>query len=82
MALHAVPQVAKQFKEKLKPCCDSLDANGYCGQVDEDGGVQYSVCSNPEKHFFWDDVHPTQAGWEAVMEQLERDIKDFLHISY
>ncbi|CAO2170170.1 unnamed protein product [Urochloa humidicola] len=27
-------------------------------------------------------VHPTQAGWEAVMEQLEQDIKDFIHISY
>ncbi|KAG0538434.1 hypothetical protein BDA96_03G235900 [Sorghum bicolor] len=77
-----VPQVAKQFKEKLRPCCESCDPNGYCGQVDKDGGAQYSVCSNPEKHFFWDDVHLTQAGWEAVMEQLERDIKDFLHISY
>ncbi|OEL28053.1 GDSL esterase/lipase [Dichanthelium oligosanthes] len=79
---HDIPQVAKQFKNKLKPCCDSFDPNGYCGQVDEDGGAQYSVCSDPEKHFFWDDVHPTQAGWEAIMEQLEQDIKDFLHISY
>ncbi|CAL5046225.1 unnamed protein product [Urochloa decumbens] len=79
---HDVPQVAKQFEEKLKPCCNSFDPSGYCGQVDEDGGAQYTVCSNPEKHFFWDDVHPTQAGWEAVMQQLEHDIKDFLHISY
>ncbi|TKW32142.1 hypothetical protein SEVIR_2G150300v4 [Setaria viridis] len=77
-----IPQVAKRFTEKLKPCCESVDPKGYCGQVDEDGGDQYSVCSNPEKHFFWDDVHPTQAGWEAVMEQLQQDIKDFLHISY
>jgi len=27
-------------------------------------------------------VHPTQAGWEAVIGQLEKDIKDFLHITY
>ncbi|PUZ74987.1 hypothetical protein GQ55_1G110900 [Panicum hallii var. hallii] len=79
---HDIPQVSKQFKSKLKPCCESFDPNGYCGQVDEDGGALYSVCSNPEKHFFWDDVHPTQAGWEAVMEQLEKDIKDFLHVTY
>ncbi|CAN6247095.1 unnamed protein product [Urochloa humidicola] len=79
---HDVPQVAKQFENKLKPCCDSFDPSGYCGQVDKDGGAQYSVCSNPEKHFFWDDVHPTQTGWEAVMEQLEQDIKDFLQITY
>jgi uncharacterized protein YbdZ (MbtH family) len=73
--------VAKQFTQKLKPCCESVDPSGYYKQVDEDGGAQYSVCSNPENHFFWDDVLPTQAGWEAVMEQLERDIKDFLDIS-
>ncbi|KAJ1282429.1 hypothetical protein BS78_03G050900 [Paspalum vaginatum] len=78
---HAHPQVAKKFKRKLKPCCESVDPNGYCGQLDEDGGAKYSVCSNPDEHFYWDDVHPTQAGWEAVMEQLEWDIKDFLDIS-
>ncbi|OEL22837.1 hypothetical protein BAE44_0016144 [Dichanthelium oligosanthes] len=79
---HTHPQVAKKFTEKLKPCCESVDPKGYCGQVDEDGGDQYSVCSNPDEHFYWDDVHPTQAGWEAAMEQLERDIKDFLDISH
>ncbi|KAF8649650.1 hypothetical protein HU200_064190 [Digitaria exilis] len=79
---HDVPEVAKKFKEKLKPCCKSFDPNGYCGQVDEDGGDQYSVCSDPEDHFFWDDVHPTHAGWEAVMKQLEQGLKDFLHITY
>ncbi|KAF8740773.1 hypothetical protein HU200_013766 [Digitaria exilis] len=30
----------EKFKEKLKPCCKSFDPNGYCGQVDEDGGDQ------------------------------------------
>ena len=75
--------MAKQFiKNKLKLCCYSFDPNGYCGQADEDGGVLYNICSHPEKHFFWDDVHPTHAGWEAVMGQLEKDIKDFLHITY
>lgn len=74
--------MANQFiKNKLKPCCYSFDPNGYCGQVDEDGGALCSVCSHHEKHFFWDDVHPTQVGWEVVMGQLEKDIKDFLHIT-
>ncbi|CAO2190476.1 unnamed protein product [Urochloa humidicola] len=81
-APHSHRQVAKKFTQKLKPCCESVDPKGYCGQVDDDGGDEYSVCSNPDEHFYWDDAHPTQAGWEAVMEQLERDIKDFLDISH
>jgi hypothetical protein len=33
------PQVAKQFTQKLKPCCESMDPSGYYRQVDEDGGA-------------------------------------------
>ncbi|TVU36383.1 hypothetical protein EJB05_18316 [Eragrostis curvula] len=75
-------QRAKEFTHKLKPCCRSSDPNGYCGQVDEDDKPQYSVCKNPQQHFFWDDMHPSEAGWDAIMEQLESDIKDFLDISH
>ena len=63
--------MAKQFiKNKLKPCCYSFDPNGYCGQVDDDGGALYNIYSHPEKHFFWDDVHPTQVGWEAIRASI------------
>ncbi|TVU03383.1 hypothetical protein EJB05_51074 [Eragrostis curvula] len=73
------PLVARQFTHKLKPCCRSSDPDGYCGQVDDDGKELFTLCDNPENHFYWDDVHPSDAGWDAVMEQLERDMKDFLY---
>ncbi|KAL6597350.1 hypothetical protein ACP70R_046790 [Stipagrostis hirtigluma subsp. patula] len=74
--------VSKQFKHKYTPCCDTPDnPSGYCGQVDGNH-VQYSLCQNPDKYFYWDYEHPTQAGWEAVMETLEGSIMDFLGISY
>ncbi|KAK3153716.1 hypothetical protein QOZ80_2BG0180200 [Eleusine coracana subsp. coracana] len=75
------PKVAKEFTHKLMPCCRSYDPNGYCGQVDEHGKPQYSLCDNPENHFYWDDAHPSEAGWEAIMEQLEEDMTDFLDSS-
>ncbi|KAL3681283.1 hypothetical protein R1sor_024239 [Riccia sorocarpa] len=48
--------------EGLKPCCV-----GNCGSVDESGNPLYTVCENPETHFFWDGVHPTEAGWKAIV---------------
>lgn len=72
------PKGAKQFTHKLMPCCRSFDPNGYCGQVNKYGELQYSLCNNPENHFYWDDEHPSEAGWDAITEQLERDIEDFL----
>jgi phospholipase/lecithinase/hemolysin len=38
------------------------------------------VCDNPDSVFFWDYIHPSQAGWETIMEQLEGRIEDFLGI--
>ncbi|TVU38322.1 hypothetical protein EJB05_11685 [Eragrostis curvula] len=70
----------KRFKYKLEPCCDSFDEAGFCGQM-EDGKKQYMLCPKPDKHFYWDDMNPTQAGWKAVMEELEDPIKHFLEIS-
>ncbi|XP_062186643.1 GDSL esterase/lipase At5g03610-like [Phragmites australis] len=75
-----VSQGSSPFKHRFTPCCDSFDPVGYCGQEDEDGDVQYSVCSVPDQSFYWDYMHPTQAGWKAVMEQLEEPIKGFLDI--
>jgi len=62
------------------PCCNNPDPNGYCGQEDSSGRAQFSICANPGRFFFWDYIHPTQAGWETVMEQLQGPIEDFLGI--
>lgn len=64
----------------LMPCCDSPDPKGYCGEVDARGTKQYSVCPNPANFFYWDLSNPTQAAWNAVMEELKDPIKDFLGI--
>ncbi|PNT63019.1 GDSL esterase/lipase At5g03600-like [Brachypodium distachyon] len=63
---------SKRFKYKLKPCCESSDADGFCGEWGEDEHVRlFTLCKDPSKHFYWDDVHPTQAGWKAVMDQIK-----------
>jgi hypothetical protein len=69
---------AQDFTRKLKPCCRSYDPNGYCGQGDDDGKRQCSVCHNPDNHFYWDDAHPSESGWDAVIGQLQAEIQDFL----
>ncbi|KAL2620683.1 hypothetical protein R1flu_000888 [Riccia fluitans] len=54
--------------EGLKPCCV-----GQCGAVNVTTGIPlYTVCENPEDHFFWDGVHPTGAGWKAVVGLYNR----------
>ncbi|KAL6641891.1 hypothetical protein ACP70R_020072 [Stipagrostis hirtigluma subsp. patula] len=74
--------VSKEFKHKYTPCCDSPNSDdGYCGQEDNMGRAQYHLCDKPDKYFYWDYEHPTQAGWKAVMQQLEVSINDFLGIS-
>lgn len=70
----------KLFYHRHMPCCESLDEDGFCGQVDDDGNPQYTLCDKPDEHFYWDDTNPTQAGWKAVMEQLEGPIKEYLDI--
>jgi phospholipase/lecithinase/hemolysin len=67
------------FPNKLAPCCESMDPKGYCGQVDPDtDAALYKVCQNPDRYFFWDEMNPTQVGWEAVMGPLDRPIREFL----
>ena len=68
----------KLFYHRHTPCCESADEEGFCGQVDGDGNKQYTLCDGPDDYFYWDNTNPTQAGWKAVMEQLEGSIKDFL----
>ncbi|VAI37477.1 unnamed protein product [Triticum turgidum subsp. durum] len=71
--------LSKQFKRKLSPCCESLDSNGYCGQQGESSSeLLYTVCDKSDKFFYWDDKHPTHAGWEAIMKQLEKPLKEFV----
>ncbi|KAF7033638.1 hypothetical protein CFC21_044725 [Triticum aestivum] len=72
-------ELSKQFKRKLSPCCESLDSKGYCGQQGElSTELLCTVCNKSNKFFYWDDMHPTHAGWEAVMKQLEKPLRVFL----
>uniref|UniRef100_R7W7I1 GDSL esterase/lipase n=1 Tax=Aegilops tauschii TaxID=37682 RepID=R7W7I1_AEGTA len=72
-------ELSKQFKRKLSPCCESLNSKGYCGQQDESSAeLLYTVCDKSSKFFYWDDMHPTHAGWEAVMKQVEKPLKVFV----
>ncbi|XP_047080446.1 GDSL esterase/lipase At5g03610-like [Lolium rigidum] len=71
-------ELSKQFKRKLSPCCESFDSNGYCGQQGDSSELLYSVCDKSNKFFYWDDMHPTHAGWEAVMKQLEKPLREFV----
>uniref|UniRef100_A0A453T2E5 GDSL esterase/lipase n=1 Tax=Aegilops tauschii subsp. strangulata TaxID=200361 RepID=A0A453T2E5_AEGTS len=72
--------LSKQFKRKLSPCCESLNSKGYCGQQNESSAeLLYTVCDKSSKIFYWDDMHPTHAGWEAVMKQLEKPLREFVN---
>ncbi|KQJ87353.1 GDSL esterase/lipase At3g09930 [Brachypodium distachyon] len=74
-------ELAKRFKYTLRPCCESSDPDGFCGEWGEDEHDRlYTLCKDPSKHFYWDDVHPTQAGWQAVMDQLKVEIQEFLDV--
>ncbi|CAN6171943.1 unnamed protein product [Urochloa humidicola] len=68
----------RRFEEPRRPCCETFAAGGYCGQQDDDGKRMYTLCDDPGKHFYWDDVHPTQAAWATVAETFRPKIRDFL----
>lgn len=70
----------KLFYHRHTPCCESIDENGFCGQVDGEGNLQYTLCDRPYKYFYWDSTNPTQAGWKAIMQQLEGPIRVYLGI--
>ncbi|KAF7104905.1 hypothetical protein CFC21_105764 [Triticum aestivum] len=73
---------SKDFKRKLTPCCESSYEGGYCGERSSSGKHLYDLCENPDKSFYWDETHPTHAGWEAVMEALEQPLMEFLDQDY
>ncbi|XP_048134912.1 GDSL esterase/lipase At5g03610-like [Rhodamnia argentea] len=69
-AFHSIIVNSTTFKNPMKPCCTGVSSKYLCGNVDANGMKMYTVCDDPSTHFFWDTVHPTQAGWEAVYSTL------------
>lgn len=59
------------IKDQFKPCCVGVSKEYSCGSVDENNVKKYTVCENPKSTFFWDMLHPTQAGWNAVYRELQ-----------
>lgn len=64
-----------KFETPLKPCCMGISNQYSCGSVDDKGVKMYTVCSDPDSAFFWDLVHPSQAGWHAVYLALQATLK-------
>ncbi|CAM0909290.1 unnamed protein product [Alopecurus aequalis] len=73
---------AKKFNRNLAPCCVSAYDTGYCGQRSSSGERLYDLCQNPDQSFYWDEMHPTNAGWKAVMAALEEPLREFLDRDY
>ncbi|KAI7757165.1 hypothetical protein M8C21_025735 [Ambrosia artemisiifolia] len=61
-------------KLSLRACCEATRSDAKCGSLDKNGKELYTVCKEPESMFFWDDVHPTQAGWRAVYLALRSSL--------
>eukprot|EP00250_Pteridium_aquilinum_P006092 c16075_g1_i1 orf=300-1358(+) len=59
-----------QRRINLRPCCDGTGEGSSCGETDFLGRKLYKVCENVEDFFFWDNVHPSHAGWEALSKVL------------
>ncbi|XP_014512888.1 GDSL esterase/lipase At5g03610 [Vigna radiata var. radiata] len=62
---------SNNIKDAFKPCCVGISSQYSCGSVDENNVKKYKVCDHPESAFFWDLLHPTQAGWHAVYNELQ-----------
>jgi len=69
------------IRDELKPCCVGVSSNYSCGSV-VNNVRKYRVCENPKSAFFWDLVHPTQAGWHAVYNKLRTMNNDLQRILY
>ncbi|KAM0891500.1 hypothetical protein ACQ4PT_026393 [Festuca glaucescens] len=71
---------SSQFKNKLTPCCQGIDPKDFCADTNTDG-ILYSLCDNPKQRFYWDEMHPSQTGWTAVMALVEGPIKQFVGVA-
>ncbi|KAM3324956.1 GDSL esterase/lipase [Capsicum chacoense] len=60
-----------RFETPLKPCCMGISKEYSCGSMNEKGEQMYTVCNDPKSAFFWDRVHPTEAGWNAIYNALK-----------
>ncbi|PON71156.1 Lipase [Parasponia andersonii] len=59
----------------MKPCCVGISKEYSCGSFDENGAKKYILCKNPELSFFWDMIHPSQNGWNAVFSALRSSLR-------
>ena len=55
------------ISQPYQPCC-LANANYSCGNVDVHGKPLYALCEDPGSAFFWDNSHPSQAGWKLVTQ--------------
>eukprot|EP00250_Pteridium_aquilinum_P000349 c10389_g1_i2 orf=113-1033(-) len=63
----------------LKPCCVGNNSSSKCSSLGARGILAYSLCSNPSSQFYWDDmIHPTEAGWQAVVKQLQPTLNQII----
>ncbi|XP_027155587.1 GDSL esterase/lipase At5g03610-like [Coffea eugenioides] len=66
------------FEDQLSPCCVGTERGYTCGSVKGLGIEKYIVCEDL-KQFFWDDIHPSQQGWEAVYSALKPSLQSLLN---
>ncbi|KAL3533830.1 hypothetical protein ACH5RR_007351 [Cinchona calisaya] len=57
-----------KFATPYQPCCVVISKDARCGDVDSEGHPLYKVCDDTKSAFYWDDIHPTQAGWRAAYD--------------
>ncbi|XP_054782730.1 GDSL esterase/lipase At5g03610-like [Prosopis cineraria] len=74
-------QNSHKMENTFKPCCAGVSTEYSCGSVDDKQDKKYRVCQYPNASFFWDMVHPTQAGWHAVYNKL-RNTSDLQQLHY
>ncbi|KAK4281633.1 hypothetical protein QN277_013101 [Acacia crassicarpa] len=74
-------QKSNRMKNTYKPCCTGVSNEYSCGSMDDKKVKKYRVCKYPKASFFWDTVHPTQAGWHAVYNRLRNtsDLRQLHH---
>ncbi|KAL6606629.1 hypothetical protein ACP70R_042282 [Stipagrostis hirtigluma subsp. patula] len=72
-----------KFENGLEPCCEIKAAKNFCGEYNalNDDMPEFTTCSDRDGHFYWDQEHPSDAGWRAVMRILQGEIMAFLGIS-